>query len=296
MNLTALIVTYNRLDKLKKTYEATLKLPFKHIVIVNNNSTDTTKDWLNLLINNRLTIVHRDTNDGGSGGFRFGAEFIANNITTDWVVFYDDDAYPQDNFIEKFKAIEPNQNTIYCSKVINTSEEVCKMNLPWKKRTLTIIENITYLRNNENFIADENEIDEVITFSFVGCIISNKMLIQNYEFIKNELFIYYDDVYFSHYLYRCGYKIFYRPELIFIHDVGSLNNWNGQEWKVYYLSRNMFLCKILYNYDFFSFSGKVLRLAKYFFDGFRNKNKKKYFVFFARGVMDGLKKISGIRH
>ncbi len=36
MKYTALIVTFNRLGKLKKTVEETLKLEFTNIVIVNN--------------------------------------------------------------------------------------------------------------------------------------------------------------------------------------------------------------------------------------------------------------------
>lgn len=40
MKYTALIVTFNRLGKLKKTVEETLKLEFTNIVIVNNGSTD----------------------------------------------------------------------------------------------------------------------------------------------------------------------------------------------------------------------------------------------------------------
>ncbi|MBN3339109.1 hypothetical protein H4W20_03762 [Klebsiella pneumoniae] len=43
MKYTALIVTFNRLGKLKKTVEETLKLEFTNIVIVNNGSTDGTQ-------------------------------------------------------------------------------------------------------------------------------------------------------------------------------------------------------------------------------------------------------------
>lgn len=46
MKHTALIVTFNRLEKLKKTVAETVKLHFTSIVIVNNGSTDGTSDWL----------------------------------------------------------------------------------------------------------------------------------------------------------------------------------------------------------------------------------------------------------
>ncbi|APV30190.1 hypothetical protein A6P37_09185 [Klebsiella pneumoniae] len=50
MKYTALIVTFNRLGKLKKTVEETLKLEFTNIVIVNNGSTDGTQALMNPLM------------------------------------------------------------------------------------------------------------------------------------------------------------------------------------------------------------------------------------------------------
>lgn len=46
MNCSALIVTYNRLEKLKLTIANTVKLNFTAIVVVNNGSTDGTQAWL----------------------------------------------------------------------------------------------------------------------------------------------------------------------------------------------------------------------------------------------------------
>ncbi len=54
MKYTALIVTFNRLGKLK-TVEETLKLEFTNIVIVNNGSTDGTQaGFRQLLIHESL--------------------------------------------------------------------------------------------------------------------------------------------------------------------------------------------------------------------------------------------------
>ncbi|SYF71348.1 glycosyl transferase [Klebsiella pneumoniae] len=54
MKYTALIVTFNRLGKLKKTVEETLKLEFTNIVIVNNGSTDGTQAWLSSIVDTRV--------------------------------------------------------------------------------------------------------------------------------------------------------------------------------------------------------------------------------------------------
>uniref|UniRef100_UPI00351B5BDF glycosyltransferase family 2 protein n=1 Tax=Serratia sp. ME43 TaxID=2744256 RepID=UPI00351B5BDF len=41
----------------------------------------------------------------------------------------------------------------------------------------------------------------------------------NIEYIWPELFIYYDDLYFSYRLSQQGYRFRYSPELVFLHDV-----------------------------------------------------------------------------
>lgn len=49
MKCTALIVTFNRLEKLKKSVRETVKAGFSSIVIVNNGSSDGTREWLSSL-------------------------------------------------------------------------------------------------------------------------------------------------------------------------------------------------------------------------------------------------------
>lgn len=69
MKYTALIVTFNRLGKLKKTVEETLKLEFTNIVIVNNGSTDGTQAWLSSIVDTRVIVLTLTENTGGAGGF-----------------------------------------------------------------------------------------------------------------------------------------------------------------------------------------------------------------------------------
>lgn len=68
MKYTALIVTFNRLGKLKKTVEETLKLEFTNIVIVNNGSTDGTQAWLSSIVDTRVIVLTLTENTGGAGG------------------------------------------------------------------------------------------------------------------------------------------------------------------------------------------------------------------------------------
>lgn len=97
----AIVVTFNRLELLK---ECVMKLEssdshLNHILVFNNNSTDGTDKWLNLISenNDKFIIVNNDANLGGAGGFSKAIE-IATELTNDeflWVM--DDDTMPYED-------------------------------------------------------------------------------------------------------------------------------------------------------------------------------------------------------
>ncbi len=297
MNVSALIVTFNRLDKLEYTVMATRKLPFQHIIIVNNASTDGTTEWLNCVDDPRIVVLHKVDNNGGAGGFRYGAEYISKNIQTDWILFYDDDAYPHTEFLQRFKNLKPKSDEIYCAVVKNRLGEICKMNLPWKLNTHSFLDNIRYLKQPSDYVANPELSSEVISFSFVGVLIPAKILSKTYGYIKPELFIYYDDVYYSFYLKKLGHKINFNTDLEFFHDVKMNTGWDSQEWKIYYLARNLFLSQSLYDgIDFFSRVAKFFRITKYFLNGLNCKSKKKYYGYLFKGILHGMQGISGYNH
>ncbi|MDC7859343.1 glycosyltransferase [Pantoea ananatis] len=297
MKLTALIVTFNRLEKLKITLEATLKLPFQNIIIVDNASTDNTSLWLAELKEPRIHIITSSDNSGGAGGFHLGAQFISQHVHTDWVVFYDDDAYPEESFIDKFSLLKPDNKNAYCAKVLDLNGAVCRMNIPWVKITKTFRDNIYYFFNKKSFIADVQKNCQCLTFSFVGCVISAGILKDTYDSINKELFIYYDDVFYSHLLVTQGVKIIYCPELIFRHDVKATSNGTPEPWKVYYLVRNIFLGrKKQKNKCFFSRRAIFSRIMLYFICGFKSYNIAAYYKFFFKGLIDGVRNLSGKRH
>ena len=130
MNISAVLVTFNRLSLLEKVLECFENLSRKpnELIIVNNCSTDGTYDyltnWENLTKLN-VKVIHLDSNLGGSGGFHEGLK-EAMKSNPDWVWLSDDDAFPdRDAFkiAEKF-LIETKQDNIgaICSTVINHEE------------------------------------------------------------------------------------------------------------------------------------------------------------------------------
>ena len=106
MKIGVVIVTYNRLDKLKlalESYEKQVLKP-KYILVVNNNSTDGTYDFLEKWKEDRSEIekrvVNLAQNTGGSGGFYEGLKHSL-ELDADWIWVADDDAYTKENALSK---------------------------------------------------------------------------------------------------------------------------------------------------------------------------------------------------
>lgn len=96
----AIVVTYNRLEKLKVCIECLKKQSFKcDIMIVDNNSTDDTKTWMDS--NNKNIMYYRMGNNiGGAGGFNYGIK-KAVELNYDYIWIMDDDCFPNENALEE---------------------------------------------------------------------------------------------------------------------------------------------------------------------------------------------------
>lgn len=94
----AIIVTYNRLDLLMGAIESLRSQTFQpDILVVNNDSTDGTKEYLE---NNKGIIVINQDNSGGAGGFFTGIKFACENgYDFAWVM--DDDVVAKNDALEQ---------------------------------------------------------------------------------------------------------------------------------------------------------------------------------------------------
>lgn len=289
MKITALVVTFNRLDKLKKCWAAIEQLSFHQVVIVDNASTDGTYEWLSKVQDPRLVILQNENNEGGAGGFLLGSEWIANNTKSDWVLIFDDDAYPEKNILDNFIVSDKRNAKVIASNVYDLNGSRCKMNIPWVKIPNNIYDVLLYKKKPFLYEANKEGYSEIITFSFVGVFIDFETLKHSYSEIKKELFIYFDDVYYSWSLKNLGCKMIYNPELIFHHDVVESTS-AILPWKIYYLARNLILSrKIFPSEPPFSILSIILRLSKYIYMVKKSNNKIVYLKSLFKGMADGVK-------
>ncbi len=138
MNKTidCVIVTYNRLSLLKECVQAVLDqdYPVKKIYIINNNSTDNTREYLKFLQKKYINIipVNLNKNVGGAGGFNIGLKYFLNKSESEYVWIMDDDTIPSrtalKNMVNKIQF--PSNLGFLCSNVRWKDMTPAKMNIP----------------------------------------------------------------------------------------------------------------------------------------------------------------------
>lgn len=249
MNIDAIIVTYNRLSKLKKAIDALLKqtIPFRNIIIVNNCSTDGTADYLEKLskekLESKIILINSLDNSGGSGGFYLG-QLHTLKLNPDWLYLQDDDAYPEPNMNEKFinfiKAHTDNFISAVCGKVTDIDGKIDythRSNFKFKYGIL----NRRYYSSSEDYTKPKFKIN---LFSYVGSFI-NFNIMKKTGLVNKDFFIYFDDSDHSYRLSKSG-KIFCVPDINIVHDSGqNQSDPDSIGWRDYYAIRNFgyFLCR-----------------------------------------------------
>lgn len=137
--VAAIVVTYNRKKLLKKNIRALLAQTYKNfldILVIDNASTDFTKEAIQQYINNKdIIYINTGKNLGGAGGFNFGMRKAAElNYEFMWIM--DDDTIPTPTALEELIKEDKKLNGNYgflSSKVLWKDNSVCKMNI--QKRT-----------------------------------------------------------------------------------------------------------------------------------------------------------------
>lgn len=100
--ISVVVVTRNRVERLRRCVDALLSVGTERsweLVIVDNNSDDTTADFLNSLpkIVGNITIITRHEKKRGSSAAKNNGWLVA---TGDIIAFTDDDCYVRDDYID----------------------------------------------------------------------------------------------------------------------------------------------------------------------------------------------------
>ena len=294
--IVAVIVTYNRLEKLKKTISSALAQDFDELIVVNNNSTDSTQEWLESQRANdsRLTILKLDENTGGAGGFYSGTKFATENTDADWLVLFDDDAYAAKDLIDNFRSLDIPKSAGAASTAVYTPDgKIADFNRPGRNPFRSLKSSVQYLLNRESSYLSYDELKtasgvHVDVSSFVGFFVKTSVIKEKLGYPQKEFFIYCDDWSYSYEVSKLGYQNLYYSELAFYHDSNTfIDSYDKQIWKKYYAYRNAIhfyqkTAGLAFPLIF------VMKLAKWLLDTRLYDDKTKYLSTTFNAIIDGL--------
>ena len=245
--VTVVLVTFNRLEKLKIALSCYEKQTYKieKIIIVDNCSTDGTidflKKWLDSKTNFDKEVVYLSENTGGAGGFGAGMEHALNlvnsmQLKTDWILVSDDDAFPNDDAIEKMIAYYQKQEVEKQNEIVALSSAVVNHGQIHESHRSRIEKDFFRIRfvgvDKKYYNTDGFEID---LFYYVGTMIKVSAL-KNVGTTLRDLFIYGDDNEHSLRLGKIG-KLVCVPASVFVHDTPGVET-RKIGWHNYYNRRN----------------------------------------------------------
>lgn len=251
--LVAVVVTHNRLDKLKVTLARLLDVPealLPAVVVVDNASDDGTGAWLAGQGDPRLDIVTSPVNCGGAGGFESGMRRAMERHAPDWLVVMDDDARPEPGALAAFHAMDRSGWDALAAAVYFPDGGICEMNRPSRNPFWSLGGVLRTARRGRNgfhipHAAYEEGVSAIDVTSFVGFFIDART-VARIGYPDPRLFIYGDDSLYTLGLRRQGGQIAFAPQIRFEHDFTTLVAADrGQRfrplWKAYYHHRNLLL-------------------------------------------------------
>lgn len=235
MKITAVVVTFNRLELLKQGIECLRKQQkLTGIIVVNNGSTDGTREWLNAQPG--LLVVHQD-NVGGSGGFYTGIE-RAYSEGADWIWCMDDDVFPRPDCLDRLLPYTDRPEVGILSPRRLLEGKV----FTHEFRHFNFTNPIGSLHGRKLAKQQVNQATEIVGADFEGPFISRRV-VEKIGLPNRELFIFCDDTDYCLRAHLAGFKLLYIPEaLMDKHKFFSNDTWTSRnrkkKWKRYYQVRN----------------------------------------------------------
>jgi GT2 family glycosyltransferase len=241
-SVSAIVVTHNRVSLLEKCIFRLKNqtLPLSKIIIINNNSTDGTRTYLQKLLemHDEQLIVHtEEENTGGAGGFSAGL-IISTDEGVDWAWLMDDDAEPQLDALEELMKIAENPANIYGSLAINGRET------SW---LTTVIDNPGFETTSSSDIPATARVQSL---PFLGFLV-HRNLVELIGFPDSGFFIAADDVEYCIRAKRAGAQIIVAGKSHIEHPKSrpykirllgyTLTALELPPWKRYYDTRNRLL-------------------------------------------------------
>lgn len=258
-DVVAVVVTYNRKELLSTCLDKLLRQSVKcDILVVDNGSTDGTKDYiLEKIENGSVQYKNTGKNLGGAGGFNFGLKLAyLKGYKFAWIM--DDDTFPFENALEELKKTDEELSGNYgflSSVALWTDGTLCSMNHQ-RITPFNIVEDIP------------NQLSPIVMATFVSFFIKLD-IVKDIGLPISDFFIWSDDLEYSRRI-SMRYPCYLVPGSKVEHHMSS-NNKVGIEaeskdrlWRYKYLYRNE-----VYVFRREGAKGYIYLLLRFFLHNFR---------------------------
>lgn len=232
--VTTVIVTYNRLPLLKECIQNLLMQEGNfenHLLVINNNSTDGTTEYLENITLESVTAINLHNNIGGAAGFEYGVKKAYEIFNDDYVWIMDDDTIPNQDALKKLiRAGDKLENNFgfLCSNVRWTDGTGCNIPKVVSKWTDELSQGLV----------------EVETATFVSVFVK-RATIEQVGLPAGDLFIWGDDTEYTKRL-SSRKKSYLVIDSVVLHktknnlsDVSIINDDDERISRYYYLYRNL---------------------------------------------------------
>lgn len=259
--VSIVILTYNRIDVLIEVINKlnTLTYKNKELILVNNNSTDNTKEKIEELFP-EILLINLDSNIGISA-LNYGLKLAKGK----YILQLDDDSYPEADLIEKaITEFENNNNLGYIAfKVINLRYNLC----------------------------ETNEFPEFPKL-FNGCgVMFNAEVFNKSGYYNNNIFIYYNEIDLAIRMIDKGYKTLYKQDLIVYHlqSTAARENKNSNPFISEFRFYNHFISYFIFLYSNFNKRFVLKFTIKLIISNLITAVFYKYYKEYLRGIIKCIK-------
>jgi rhamnopyranosyl-N-acetylglucosaminyl-diphospho-decaprenol beta-1,3/1,4-galactofuranosyltransferase len=243
--VAVVVVTYNRADLLGRMLDGLAAQTHQPdaVIIVDNASTDHTRDILDAHIGLELQRIHLETNTGGSGGFRAGVD-TAHGQGFDRIWLVDDDVVPAPDCLEIL--MSQDEACLMCvrenlrGRLVEKAAMDFDLTRPWSVRPKRASVETTY--GARAAMPERVELDVV---AFEGFLVRREV-VTAIGLPDDSFFIFYDDADFALRARRAGYRIWAIRDAVLVRQLDFDQQHALDTWKGFYMYRNLFVVHFRY--------------------------------------------------
>jgi len=278
--ILAIVVTFNRLQCLKECLASLNAQTYKNfdILVVNNGSTDGTKEFLDS--QNEIQKIHQE-NLGGAGGFYSGMKY-AYEKGYEWLWMMDDDGITDENQLMNLYTYR--NKSIYLNALVLDRENHDKLAFSHCYLDISKIKSVS--------------VDDKFVQPFNGTFF-HRTLIEKIGFIKKEMFIWGDEAEYTLRAKKAGVipmtittALHYHPKekaqrigVIPFVSLEKLTILEKPRSLSQYFYRNLGYINKTYG-GFFKSSFTIIKYSIYFLRTLQFSEMKKFLTFYRKGILN----------